>query len=293
MTLNKQTFRTRTATAVLFVLLMLTGLLWNQWSFFILFAIIHIGCWLEYQRLVGMIDPGYKEITDFHKWGVILAGCCVLLYFTDDSFRLFNFRLNELGWWLGLIFLFLLPLLELLFEDNIRAKNIGHSAFGLLYISLSWGLMIDLYHIQLIPLGRFFSLPFFPLLIIISLWINDTMAYIAGSLFGKTPLTAISPKKTWEGTVIGILLSVGITGTVARYAFSLPFEIATIHLYIIPAIAAIIGTIGDILESRIKRLASVKDSGHIMPGHGGFLDRFDSLLLAVPFAWLYIWVFLR
>jgi phosphatidate cytidylyltransferase len=292
MALNAQTFRTRSLTALLFVIVMLAGLLWNRWSFFILFSVIHFGCWLEYQRLVGQIDGKYKEITDFHKWGVILAGWCVLLYFTDDSFRLFNFRLNELGWWLGLIFLFVLPLLELLFEDNIRTKNIAYSAFGLVYISLSWSLMVDLYHYAAIPLGDYFTLPFFPVLIVLSLWINDTMAYIAGSLVGKTPLTKISPRKTWEGTLIGILLSVAAVGSFACYVMKPPGNIPCWHFYVISGLASVIGTFGDILESKLKRLAGVKDSGRIMPGHGGFLDRFDSMLLAVPFVWLYVWLFI-
>jgi phosphatidate cytidylyltransferase len=131
------------------------------------------------------------------------------------------------------------------------------------------------------------------------MWINDTMAYIVGSLIGKTPLTKISPKKTWEGTVGGIILAVIVMGWLSSvlYKYSLhPKDEKIIpdwFWYGLAALAAIVGTFGDILESKLKRMANIKDSGHIMPGHGGFLDRFDSLILAVPFCWLYIFVFQR
>ena len=124
MAFNLATFKTRTLTAAVFVVVMAAGLLLNQWSFFILFSIVHFGCWKEYQKLVGLIDKEYVSITDFHKYGVMIAGWCVMLYFTDDNFMLFGIRLHALGWWLGLVFVFVLPLIELLFASNIRLKNI-------------------------------------------------------------------------------------------------------------------------------------------------------------------------
>lgn len=133
--------------------------------------------------------------------------------------------------------------------------------------------------------------PLFPCAIIFSIWINDTMAYLVGSMIGKTPFSKISPNKTWEGTGGGAVLCVvviAILGSVIPAAK----EIALKHWIAIAAICAIFGTLGDLLESKIKRLAHVKDSGHFMPGHGGFLDRFDSLLLATPFVWLYVKMFL-
>ena len=99
MAFNWQTFRTRALTALVFVAVMLTGLLWNHWSFFILFSIIHFGCWVEYQKLVGLIDKGYQEISPFHKYGVMIAGWCIMLYFTNDPSHLFGMPLHELGWW--------------------------------------------------------------------------------------------------------------------------------------------------------------------------------------------------
>ncbi|HEU4860974.1 MAG TPA: phosphatidate cytidylyltransferase, partial [Chitinophagaceae bacterium] len=132
-------------------------------------------------------------------------------------------------------------------------------------------------------------------LIIASIWINDTMAYIVGSLIGKTQLSKYSPKKTWEGTIGGIILSVVLVGFLFRQLAEndlvYPF-VQQKTWFIIPAIASAVGTIGDLFESRLKRMAGVKDSGNIMPGHGGFLDRFDSLLLAIPAVWLYVHFFI-
>jgi phosphatidate cytidylyltransferase len=290
MAFNPQTFKTRTLTAAVFVVVMLAGLLWNQWSFFILFSIIHFGCWVEYQKLIGLIDKDYQQITAFHKYGVMLAGWCIMLYFTNDSYIIFGLRLHELGWWMGLLFVFILPITELLFTRHIQLKNIGYSALGLVYISLSLGLMIDLRSIGMPVEGEFSYEDFgayIPLIIIFSIWINDTMAYIVGSFIGKTPLSKVSPKKTWEGTLGGVVLAL-----VVSFFYSL-LKAEGVKIVIITAIAVIAGTIGDLLESKLKRMAIVKDSGSLMSGHGGFLDRFDSLLVAIPFVWLYIQLFIK
>ncbi len=144
-------------------------------------------------------------------------------------------------------------------------------------------------------LSRFFLSSLAPLagytvslLIVASIWINDTMAYIVGSLIGKTPFSKISPKKTWEGTAGGAILAVAVVGLIA---WLIKFNV--LHAVCIASIAAVSGTMGDLLESKLKRLSGVKDSGQIMPGHGGFLDRFDSLLLAIPFVWLYVMLFMK
>lgn len=297
MAFNIQTFKTRAVTAIIFAAVMLVGLLWSHWSFFILFSVIHFGCWVEYQKLVTRIDPGYKEITPFHKYGIMIAGWCLLLWFSSSIFSISGMRLHEVGWWLGLIIAFILPITELLFTKTIRLKNIAHSFFGLLYISLSLGLIMDLYGLETNNPGLYkdsnLYLLFIPIIIIATMWVNDTMAYMVGSFIGKTPLSPISPKKTWEGTIGGILLSSTIVG-LAAYVFDEWFVFGKPLFFWIGlvSVAAIAGTFGDLLESKLKRLAGVKDSGSIMPGHGGFLDRFDSLLFAVPFVWLYIQLFM-
>lgn len=293
MALDVQTFKTRAISSVVFVSVMLTGLLWNHWSFFILFSVIHFGCWSEFQKLVGLIDHDYTTITPFHKYGVRLAGWCLMLYFSSDHMSFFGMHLHEMGWWLGLLFMFILPIVELLFAGDIKPKNIGYSLTGLIYISLSWGLLMSLrsmhapvFDIETIRLTDHWG-KLLPCVLIFSIWINDTMAYIAGSLIGKTPFSKISPKKTWEGTAGGAILCIVVIGLLGYYTWPAS-QYNVQHWIVIATIAAVTGTLGDLLESKLKRAAGVKDSGHIMPGHGGFLDRFDSLLLAIPFVWLYI-----
>ncbi len=298
MAFNLQTFKTRALTAIIFVVIMLAGLLINHWTFLLLFTVIHFGCWVEYQKLISMIDAGYKTITPFHKYGVMIAGFGFMLWMTNDAYHIGSFMLHELGWWILIISAIALPITEVLFSKKLDLKNVGHSILGLLYISLSWGLMMSLAFIGDNRTNSvdhnwreyFIIIPFF---IIGCMWVNDTMAYIVGSFIGKTPLSKISPKKTWEGTIGGIILSSIVMGFLIFiwdewfvYGKSLMFWIT------LAAIAAIIGTLGDLLESKLKRLAGVKDSGSFMPGHGGFLDRFDSLLLATPFVWLYLILFL-
>lgn len=289
MALNRATLKTRSLSAAVFVVIMLAGLLINQWTFLLLFSVIHFGCWIEYQKIIGLIDPDYKNITPFHRYGIMIAGLCFLLYFTHNDFAIGDFLLHPIGWWLGLLFAFLLPVTEVLFSNNISLKNIGYSAVGLIYISLSCGLMIDLLRFPSMP---FQSVPIYPIIIIACMWINDTMAYIVGSLIGKTPLTQISPKKTWEGTIGGIILCVTVVMVVGGYTFLLR-DFHFIHWIMISLIAAVAGTFGDLFESKLKRMAGIKDSGNMMPGHGGFLDRFDSLLVATPFVWLYVELFMR
>lgn len=224
MAFDTKTFRTRTLTAIVFAIIMLAGLLWNKWSFIILFTLIHFGCWYEFVVLIKKIDP-----------------------------------------------------------ENYKAK----SFLGLLYITLPVVLMIwmrvnnfnglnDAY-LKIIPCG-----------IVFSIWINDTMAYIVGSLIGKTPLSSISPKKTREGTIGGIILCV-IVITLIGYLTGF-YSVA--DWIVISLFCAVFGTVGDLLESKLKRLASVKDSGSLMPGHGGFLDRFDSMLVAIPFVFVYYALFI-
>ncbi len=289
MALNAATFRTRSISAAVFVVVMLAGLLINHWTFFILFSVIHFGCWIEYQKIIGLIDADYKNISSFHRYGVMLAGWCLMLYFSNDDFHFGNFYLHPIGFWLGLLFAFLLPVSELLFTSNISVKNIGYSFLGILYISLSFGLLTDL---LLVPQVSFQSTPVFPIVIIACMWINDTMAYIVGSLIGKTPFSKISPKKTWEGTIGGIILCVVVVSTLSWFTPILR-NFSVIHFIMIPLIASIAGTCGDLLESKLKRMANIKDSGALMPGHGGFLDRFDSLLIATPFVWLYVQLFIK
>jgi phosphatidate cytidylyltransferase len=242
--LNIQTFKTRALTALLFVAVMLVGLLWNFWSFLVLFTVIHFGCWFEFVKLMKKI------------YGVKYLGYCLF----------------------GLIYITIpvLMMIHLSLEINYAAKNLSGAHFA----NPAW---IRIAFSAVIPCG-----------IIFSIWVNDTLAYLVGSFIGKTPLTKISPKKTWEGTIGGIILcviAIGFLYPLLIKNYSDPL-LANSIWFIIPAICAIFGSLGDLLESKLKRMADVKDSGSFMPGHGGFLDRFDSLLVAVPVVWVFVYFFL-
>ncbi len=225
MAFDTKTFKTRTLTAIIFATAMLVGLLWNQWSFIILFTIIHFGCWFEFMKLLKKIDP-------------------------------VNYKLKSL---LGLFYI-TLPIVLMIM---IRTANFNGLTDNFL---------------KIIPCG-----------IVFSIWINDTMAYIVGSFIGKTPLSSISPKKTREGTIGGIILCVIVISLIAY--FTKYYSVA--DWIFISLFCAVFGTLGDLLESKLKRMANVKDSGSLLPGHGGFLDRFDSMLVAIPFVFVYYSLFIR
>ena len=289
MAFNVQTFKTRALTAVIFVAVMMVGLLWNTWAFFILFSIVHFGAWMEYQKLVEAFNPDYKRIIPFHRYGIMIGGWCLLLYFTNQELAIGSIRLSEAGLWLGLASMIIIPLVIVLESKAALLKNIGYSLSGLLYISLSLGLLIGIRTLYGMPtegkddLGKYIALT-----LIFSIWINDTMAYIVGSFIGKTPFSKISPKKTWEGTGGGAVLCVIAMAFIGK-ALGLEYVDAAF----IAGIAAVTGTIGDLFESKLKRMAGVKDSGSFMPGHGGFLDRFDSLLFAYVAVWIYVVIAIR
>ena len=297
MAFNWQTFRTRTLTAIVFVAVMLAGLLINRWTFFILFSVIHFGCWWEYLQL--MEKTFRVRMSLLMKSLLILVGyvlfCTIAFsdYTADPRISIGDFEVS-IRWLLYI--LCLVSVGSFLFQGK-RTMRMAKwvSIAGYPYISLSLGLMMDLYGKTIVHFhDSFFVFVngfFYPAAIIASLWINDTMAYIIGSLIGRTRMSKLSPRKTWEGTIGGVICCVATVALLALYAFH--FGVISFGLMGLAAIVAVAGTLGDLLESKLKRAAGVKDSGHILPGHGGFLDRFDSLLLATPFVWLYVYLFLR
>ncbi len=223
-----------------------------------------------------------RTITAFFFAAVMLFGLC----WNDWSFLLLIMVIHA-GCWVEyqrLYFSFRFPLRYLL--------------LGLIYLSLSWALYIDLKAHDPLAAATGTALPLLPLFTLACMWINDTMAYLVGSFIGRTPFSAISPKKTWEGTIGGAILTVAIAGfLLQRIAASslLPTAVNPLQAcdgYLMALVAAVFGTAGDLFESKLKRMAEVKDSGSILPGHGGWLDRFDSLLWATPVIWIYVRLFL-
>lgn len=162
--------------------------------------------------------------------------------------------------------------------------NIAYTLLGIFYVTIPFAMLYHLgfyknhefgqeYSYQLI-LGFFFIL-----------WMNDTGAYLAGKYLGKHKLfERISPNKTWEGSLGGGIFSIGLAIIIAQY-FT---HINLTDWIIISLIIVIFGGIGDLVESMLKRSLNIKDSGKLLPGHGGILDRFDGLLISSPFVYCYL-----
>ena len=296
MAFNFSVFKVRALSAIVFVLIMLAGLLFNSWSYFALFLLIQIGCLYEYQKLMRVIFPSYQQISKMHQWGVLVVGLFMMTSLAPTDIILPAAILQKLPpayqgiglRWIGLKAMpvaLVLMLVADVFTRKADIRNISISFFGFIYISISLSLF---YAMRGMFLNSAMSMFFpnielmVPILVIVTVWVNDTMAYIVGSFIGRTPISPISPKKTWEGTIAGVILSVVILSTVAGQFI----PISTKYLYMITIVASVMGNLGDLFESKLKRLAGEKDSGSMMPGHGGFLDRFDSILFAGPFVWI-------
>lgn len=161
--------------------------------------------------------------------------------------------------------------------------SVGISAAGLLFVALPFSAVIRLESVG--PEGP--KLLLFALFLV---WVGDTLAYFVGRAFGRLQMAPLlSPQKTWEGAAANLLgaLLVG-------FGFSSWLHIDPVHMLVMAALANVAGQVGDLLESAYKRSAGVKDSGALLPGHGGVLDRIDALILAAPVVWYYFeWVIAR
>lgn len=276
MALNIPTFLTRTASAIVFVAIMLTGLLWTEWAFIGLFCMISCLCLHEYFRLMEKIDP----VSFWPGWlKTTMHVLSLLLIFLFSSKP--NQATDDLFWNIGRLFP-AIPAVILLIATLSKKSSFPawlQSLGGVLYITVPVILLIQLRRQDFV----------LPMALIFMIWSNDTMAYLVGSFFGKHSLSSISPHKTWEGTAGGALITI-IAATIFGY-FSHMYRLS--DWMVLALCATVAGSFGDLLESKLKRMANVKDSGNIMPGHGGALDRFDSLLIATPFAFLYVNYFMR
>lgn len=270
MAMNWPTFFTRLGSAIVFSIIMMAGLLWNEYAFIALVVLIQVLCLREYFALIKKITPEVYWPT----WLPMTIQAISLLWLLLETPLLNGVRFSQL-----LMFAPVLILLLTTLHKKTALQAGIQSMAGMAYIVLP---MILLYSLRMQSIVL-------PLSLVLMLWMNDTMAYIVGSFIGKTPFSPISPKKTWEGTIGGVILTIGgaaIWGYYSPY-YSMQDWMA------LALCASIAGTAGDLLESKLKRLADVKDSGAIMPGHGGALDRFDSLLVATPFAFVYAYIFMH
>ena len=175
-----------------------------------------------------------------------------------------------------ILLLFYIPIVSIFAPGNTLVRNLSISYFGIFYLILPFALLFVLLHTGQPP-GTYDPRLYTGFFIL--LWSFDTGAYVSGRLIGRNKMAPlISPGKTWEGFFGGLLIA-----AIACYFVSVHFEVMTrLDWYIFLIIIIVTGTLGDLFESRLKRQAGVKDSGNILPGHGGVLDRFDSVFFSVP-----------
>lgn len=183
----------------------------------------------------------------------------------------------------ALILLIIRMVLQLYTHDYSPASRFAGSLMAYIYVAAPLAVASMLY----LQAGAPVVLAMF-----LMIWLNDTGAFVVGSLIGRTRLfVRLSPKKSWEGFIGGMLFSVG-SAFLIKYCFGeFATQLSLVQLCIMGATVSIAATWGDLFESMLKRAANVKDSGHLLPGHGGILDRIDSLLLVAPSVWLILILF--
>ena len=270
----------RTLSGLVMLLVVVGALIWSKWSAGALFAVIMIGGLLEFYRLCQKrgVAPMYAIgiATSLAAFGLAFA-----LFYPKD-YSLVALDVVHIALVALLYVMLMVPatfVCELWRKSATPIANIATTFMGIIYVALP---MAAILYIPQLLVGEWN--PWAMLAFISIIWINDVFAYLVGVSIGKHRLCErISPKKSWEGFFGGLIGAVG-----AATLFGHLFEG---NLYVwggLGLVTALAGVAGDLVESMMKREADVKDSGAIMPGHGGFLDRFDALYIAVPFVVIYL-----
>lgn len=232
--------------------------------------VVLVGCTYELFKMITV--QGATPV----KWlGYLFAVALMLMGVHTASFDHISFISSI--WSLGAMFSFAFPLLlivQLWRKSEQPIRDVAYTMLPMMYFGVPLSLMFVLQ--QMSPDGWLMVL-----LMVVMVWTNDVFAYVGGSLFGKHKMwERLSPKKTWEGTVTGVVCSVVVTAVLGNWL--LP-QSSQLFWPAVGLFGSVLATLGDLVESMIKRSVGVKDSGKVLPGHGGFLDRFDSLLVVAPF----------
>jgi phosphatidate cytidylyltransferase len=255
----------RVLTATVGALIIVMAIIHGPWSYFMVFLIIATLAQREFYRIVK--NPGARPLKN---WGTLLG-----VFFVSCSFLSISNQL-DLDWLLIFIPLGMVTFIYKLFEKNEPKPFLGtaYTWLGIIYVALPFSML----HVVGFARGTYdFQLVLGCLLLH---WAHDVGAYFVGVRYGRTKLfERLSPKKSWEGSAGGAFLTLVVVFIGSFWADSLKLW----EWMVIGILVVVAGTLGDLIESQLKRSLDIKDSGRSIPGHGGFLDRFDGLLISTPF----------
>ena len=279
MTEKQSNLVTRTITGVLFVAIMVCGFLRPEAIIFLFALITGMAIW-EYCRLVNNIEG-----VSVNRFISTVAG--VYFFIAVAAWRsgiVTNFVIF-VPYLLTVIYLFAS---ELYLKNENPVHDWAYTMLSQMFIALPLS-MINILAFDVQSDGFVHYDMMIPLMLFVFLWVNDSGAYCSGSLFGRHKLfPRISPGKTWEGSIGGGIL-VLIVAVVVGYLLGDGHTLSIPMWMGLGLVVVVFGTLGDLVESLFKRTLGIKDSGNILPGHGGILDRFDSSLMAIPAAVVYIY----
>lgn len=266
---------TRILTALVLGPFVLAGIYLGGWFLlFITLLISVVSVWEFF--MMGKV----KEVSPNFVAGLLFSVLYPVLFFTD------SLQLTPAG--LLVVSVFLVSLAELFRNKPNPVLNIGFTVFASAYVGIGIGSFIGIR--TLIP-GTIIdpALGWLLLSIVISIWMCDSFAYFGGKALGKNKLfPRVSPNKTWEGAVSGFIASVLTLLFFGNFTPMQHLQLGLTELLVLGIIPGLFGQLGDLIESLFKRDTGVKDSSHLIPGHGGMFDRFDSLLLVAPIAYAYL-----
>lgn len=271
---NWRNLITRAIAGAVYIFILLFGILFNKYSFIVVFGVILVFALDEFYRLIELRTPHLIS-----KLFNILFGILIFLsaYLFLEGKSILALPISSITYLLSIF------ASTIIIKRHDIFNSIIYSVFGQLYITLPFCLLLLIsYEYKLANSIYYYALV---LAIFVFIWVNDTFAFIIGTTLGKHKLLErISPKKTIEGFIGGIFFTV-----LAGIGFSFLYTEYTIYFWIgFALIVSLFATLGDLFESLIKRTYKVKDSGNLIPGHGGILDRIDSLLIVVPAIYVYM-----
>ncbi len=260
----------RSFSGIIYMAVIVGAIIAGSWWFLFLIALFAVTAVVEFRRMEhqNSLAAAILDVLGAITIVSTIYACCVLREMNMQETMVMLFGPYA-------VYMTARTIAELYLRNPNPFESLAVSAATQLYIVLPLALMSVLYFV----LGS----KWLVLCVFIMIWINDTGAYVVGSMLGRHHLfPRISPKKTWEGFAGGMAFTIGAAVVMQSCFDGLLGNISLIEALILGAVISAASTFGDLAESQLKRTAGIKDSGHIIPGHGGILDRIDSLLLVVP-----------